>query len=192
VINWQFVAEFLPRRRRPVVPVIMKNIEISEEVYTALQKLANGFNQTPNAVLASLLNVSAAPRNATDPLAAYVVSADFRGKFTDADKYLAILGWVAVRHAAEFSEFIRAQSGGRRYLSLSPQEILETCQHNQARQIAGTPYWAIMNIDTATKRRFLARVLEFTGYREEIIEFVCHAIGMRRVARRGRFAALVA
>ena len=26
----------------------------------------------------------------------------------------------------------------------------------------------------------------------EIIEFVCHAIGMRRVVRRGRFAALVA
>ncbi len=168
----------------------MKQIEISEEVYAALQKLANGFNQTPDAVLASLLNLSSAPRGAADPLAAYVVSQDFRGKFTDADKYLAILGWVAARHSGEFGEYIRSQTAGRRYLSMSREEILETCQHNQARQIAGTPYWAIMNIDTATKRRFLARVLEFTGYREEIIEFVCHAIGMRRVVRRGRFAAL--
>jgi len=170
----------------------MKNIEISEEVYSALQKLANGFNQTPDAVLASLLNVSSAPRGAADPLAAYVLGQEFRGKFTDADKYLAILGWVAARHNGEFNEFIRAQSGGRRYLSLSRDEILEACRHNQARPIAGTPYWAIMNIDTATKRRFLARVLDFTGYREEIIEFVCNAIGMRRVVRRGRFAALVA
>ena len=170
----------------------MKNIEISEEVYAALQKLANGFNQTPDAVLASLLNVSPAPRGAANPLAAFVLSPEFRGKFTDADKYLAILGWVATRHAGEFGEFIRAQSGGRRYLSLSREEILETCRHNQARQIAGTPYWAIINIDTATKRRFLARVLDFTGYREEIIEFICNAIGMRRMARRGRFAALVA
>lgn len=170
----------------------MKNIEISEEVYAALQHLANGFNQTPNAVLASLLHVSAAPRGAADPLAAYVLSMGFRSKYTDADKYLAILGWVAMRHAGEFNEFIRTQAGGRRYLSLSSQEILETCRHNQARQIAGTPYWAMMNIDTATKRRFLARVLEFTGYREEIIEFVCYTIGIRRLVRRGRFAALVA
>src|SRR5258707_468840 len=115
----QFIADLSTRPRRPVLPVIMKNIEISEDVYAALQKLANGFNQTPNAVLAGLLNLSSAPRGAADPLASYVVSADFRGKFTDADKYLAILGWVAVRHAGEFNEFIRSQAGGRRYLSLS-------------------------------------------------------------------------
>jgi negative modulator of initiation of replication len=170
----------------------MKNIEISDEVYAALQKLANGFNQTPDAVLASLLNVPHAPKNAADPLASFVLSPEFRGKFTDADKYLAILGWIAARHSEELAEFIRAQGGGRRYLSLSREEIVEACRHNQARQITGTPYWAIMNIDTATKRRFLARVLEFAGHREEIIDFVCNAIGMRRVVRRGRLASLVA
>src|SRR5882724_5075817 len=120
----RFVAGFSPRPPGPVPPVTMKNIEISEEVYSALQKLANGFNQTPDAVLASLLNVSSAPRGAADPLAAYVLGQEFRGKFTDADKYLAILGWVAARHNGEFNEFIRAQSGGRRYLSLSRDEIL--------------------------------------------------------------------
>ena len=170
----------------------MKNIQVSDEVYAALQKLASGFDQTPDAVLASLLNVPSTSSNAADPLAAYVLSTEFRGKFTDADKYLAILSWVAARHPGELSEFIKAQSSGRRFLGLSREEIIETCRHNQARQIVGTPYWAIMNIDTATKRRFLARVLDFAGYREEIVEFVCNAIGMRRVIRRGRFAALVA
>ena len=74
---------------------------------------------------------------------------------------------------------------------MSREEILESCRHNQARQIDGTQYWAIMNIDTATKRRFLARVLEFIGYRDTVIEFTCSAIGMRGAIRRGRLAALV-
>jgi negative modulator of initiation of replication len=169
----------------------MKNIEISDEVYAALQKLATGFHRTPDEVLASLLNVSPTTAEATEPIAAFVLSSEFRAKFTDADKYLAILGWLAARHSADFGEFIRSLSGGRRYLGMSREEILETCRHNQARQIDGTPYWAIMNLDTATKRRFLARVLEFVGYREAIVDFVCAAIGMKSPAQR-RFPSLVA
>lgn len=167
----------------------MKKIDVSEEVYSALQKLASGFNRTPDAVLASLLNVPGSTADAADPLATYVLSTDFRSKFTDADKYISILAWLAAKHPADFTEFIRSLSSGRRYLSMSREEIVETCRHNQARQIDGTPFWAIMNIDTATKRRFLARVLEFTGYRDEIIELVCAAIGMRRSARRSRLPA---
>ena len=40
-----------------------------------------------------------------------------------------------------------------------------------------------MNIDTPTKRRFLSRVLEFVDYRDDLIEFACNAIGMRRPPR---------
>lgn len=168
----------------------MKNIEVRDEVYDALQRLATGFHRTPDEVLASLLNVPTGSPEAAEPIAAYVLSADFRAKFTDAEKYLALLGWIAERHAAEFGEFIRSQSSGRRYLSMTRDEIVETCRHNQARQIDGTQYWAIMNIDTATKRRFLARVLEFIGYRDEAIEFVCATIGGRGLARRSRLASL--
>ena len=165
----------------------VKTIEVSDEVYAALQGLATGFHRTPDEVLASLLNIPHASPEATEPLAAFILSADFRAKFTDADKYLALLSWVSTKHPAEFGEFIRAQSGGRRYLTMSREEIMETCRHNQARQIDGTQYWAIMNIDTATKRRFLGRVLEFIGYRDVVIEFACNAIGGRS-AKRHAFA----
>lgn len=168
----------------------MKNIEISDEVYAALQDLATGFHRTPDEVLATLLNMPNAAPNAAEPIAAFILSPDFRTKHTDADKYLALLGWVAARHTAEFGEFIRALPGGRRYLGLSREEVVDACRHNQARQIDGTCYWAIMNLDTATKRRFLARVLEFVGYREALIDFVCAAIGMKRPGR-SRLAALV-
>ncbi len=169
----------------------MKQIEVSDDVYAALQGLATGFHRTPDEVLATLLNIPTASAEATEPLAAYIVSAEFRALFTDADKYIALLSWIAAKHTAEFGEFIRAQAGGRRYLSMSRDEILETCRHNQAREIDGTPYWAIMNIDTPTKRRFLARVLEFIGYRDVVIEFACNALGMRTGVRRARGSLLV-
>ena len=166
----------------------MKNIEISDEVYAELKKLTTDFHQSPNDVLTAMLNLGVAPASVTEPLIAYLLGADFRTKFTDADKYLAILSWIAGQHASDFNEFIVSLSGspsGRRYLGISREEILEQCRHNQAREIPGTHYWAIMNLDTATKRRFLSRVLEFIGYREEIINSVCGAIGMRRTPARG-------
>lgn len=170
----------------------MRTIEVSEEVYAALQRLANGFHRTPDEVLASLLQVRTTAAEAADPLAAYILSSEFRMKFTDADKYLALLGWIAARHAGEFSEFILSLSSGRKYLGMTREEILETCRHNQARQIPGTHYWAIMNIDSATKCRFLGRVLEYVGYRDAVIEFACGVFGARTSPRRLRFAALVA
>jgi hypothetical protein len=101
------------------------------------------------------------------------------------------LAWIAAHHASEFSEFILSLSSGRRYLSMTREEIIETCRHNQARQIPGTHYWAIMNIDSATKRRFLARVLEYIGYRDTVIVFVCDLFGARVAPRRNRFGILV-
>lgn len=170
----------------------MKTIEVSDEVYESLQKLATGFHRTPDEVLSSLLNVPTGSPVAAEPLAAFILSVEFRSKFTDADRYLALLGWVAVRHPADFGEFIRSLPGGRRYLSLHPEEILAECRHNQARQIDGTQFWAIMNIDTPTKRRFLARVLEFVGSREEVIEFACGFIGQKRPGRRNRLPSAAA
>jgi negative modulator of initiation of replication len=160
----------------------MKRIEVSDEVYETLKKLTTDFHQSPNDVLAGLLNVGIVPDTANEPLVGYILGAEFRTKFSDADKYLAILGWIAARYTTEFNEFILSLSSGasgRRFLGLSREEIVKQCHHNQARQIPETHYWAIMNIDTATKRRFLSRVLEFVGYREDIVDFVCNAIGMR-------------
>lgn len=164
----------------------MKTIDVSDEVYEALQDLATGFNRTPDAVLAALLNTPTGSPEAAEPIAAFVLGTEYRAKMTDADRYLALLGWIAERHRADFGEFIRSLPGGRRFLGLSREEILATCRHNQARQIDGTQFWAIMNLDTATKRRFLARVLEFVGYRAEVIAFVCNFIGQRRAARGAR------
>jgi negative regulator of replication initiation len=170
----------------------VKSIEVSDAVYAALQQLATKARATPDEVLLSLLSVPAASPESTEPLAAFVVGAEFRGALTDDDKYLGLLGWIATRHAEEFGEFIRRQSGCRRYLSMSHEELLETCQHNQARQIDGTQYWAVLNLNSATRRRFLARLLEFIGYRDAVIDFVCGVIGLRGALGRRSNTFLVA
>lgn len=163
----------------------MKQIEVTDEVYDALKKRTTDFNQQPTDVLARLLNIGSV--DSDNPLLAYLAAAEFRSLHKDADKYLAILGWVAAEHPADFREYILSLNQGRRHLSMTRDEILEQSRHNQARQIPQTPYWAIMNIDTPTKRRFLTRVLDFCGYPEEIVEATCNAIGMRRPPARFRF-----
>lgn len=154
----------------------MKTIEVSDEAFAALQKLGAGVHRTPDEVLASLLQVPAGSPESAEPLAAFVLGGDFRTKFNAADRYLAVLGWIASRHPADFGEFIRSLPGGRHYLSLPPEEVLAACRRNQARQIDGTQFWAIMNLDATAHRHFLARALEFLGYRAEVIEFVCGSI----------------
>lgn len=162
----------------------MKQVELSDAVYAALQRLATDNGTTPDQVLASLLSVPTASPEDAEPLAAFVVSPSFRAAPTDDDRYLALLGWVAQRHVSEFGEFIRTQAHDRRYLSLSHDEIVEACRHNRARPIDGAQqYWAVMNIDAATRRRFLGRLLQFIGYRDAVIDFVCGVIGLRRNSR---------
>jgi negative regulator of replication initiation len=167
----------------------MKNIEVSDDVYAALQRLANHCQRTPDEVLASLLNAPPGSPEGPEPLAAFAISGEFRSTVTEAEKYLTLLRWVAARHPSEFGEFIRSQCGGGRYLSMSREDVLAACRQNQARQIDGTQYWAVMNIDAATKRRFLARLLEFAGYRVEVIDFVCHVLSGGAPPRRFRAAA---
>jgi negative modulator of initiation of replication len=162
----------------------VKTIEVSDEAYATLQKLAASAHRAPEEFLAQLLRVPPGSPEATDPLAAFVLGVDFRTKFTPADRYLAILGWVASHHPADFGEFVRSLPAGRHYLSLPPEEVLAACRRNQSRQIDGTQFWAIMNLDAAAHRHFLGRVLEFLGYRAEVIEFVCGCIDSAAAARR--------
>lgn len=163
----------------------MKKIEVSDDVYAALKKLTTDFNQQPNDVLARLLNVD--PGSLDHPLLTYLNSGEFRSLHKDSDKYLAILGWLASEHPADFREYILSITRGRRHFSMTREEILEQSRYNQARQIPNTPYWAIMNIDTPTKRRFLTRVMVFCGYDEDMTDYTCSAIGMRRPPSRFAF-----
>lgn len=163
----------------------MRQIEVSEPVYDALRRLTTDFHQSPDAVLAALLNlpVPASPTAGGNPLIAFTLSPAFHGKFTDADRYLTLIGWFATQHPSEFQEYVSLQTDGRRYLARQREEIVTQGRHNQARRVPGTEVWAIMNLDTPTKRRVLNRLFAFGNYPEDVIETICATIGPRRLVR---------
>ncbi|OHE83180.1 MAG: hypothetical protein A3G75_00885 [Verrucomicrobia bacterium RIFCSPLOWO2_12_FULL_64_8] len=159
---------------------LVKNIELSDEAYAALKNLADAKGSTPAGIITSLLNLSRPPL-AGDALLFYLASPEFAAIADQTDRYLALLAWVARTHALDFADFIAHQESDRRYLALGRDQIREIMQRNHARQIPGTQYWAVMNIDATTKRRFVCRLLEFIGCHDETVVLARHALGFNAV-----------
>lgn len=167
----------------------MPQLNISAETAAALERAAKARGCTIDVLLSSLATSAGEPASVPlHPLITYTQSPEFRVKFSDADRFLSLLAWIAEQHAEEFSDFVSHLESRRRYVGLSPEEIRETCRHNQARQIPGTHFWAIMNLDTPTKQRFLRRLLVFVGESDEAIEAAVATIGGARGQVRGTAA----
>jgi negative modulator of initiation of replication len=154
----------------------MKHVELSDEAFAALQRLAAAKNLPPAEVLASLLG--AGKPLSGDLLLFYLVSAEFTALPTLTDRYLALLAWAAKNYACDFADFISHQESARRYLMLNRDELNDVRAHNHARQIDGTQFWAVMTIDDATKSRFVRRLLEFIGCHDETVDQAIKAIGL--------------
>jgi len=103
---------------------------------------------------------------------------EFRALADSTERYLALLAWCATNHASDFADFISHQESGHRYLMLSREEVQDIRAHNHSRQIDGTQYWAVMTIDPKSKRRFVRRLLEFIGCRDETVTEAGRALGL--------------
>lgn len=154
----------------------MREIQLTDEVYQGLKSFSEDFETDPSRVIGALLDRPEGDRVGTK-LLSFLKSPAFRALHTDADRYLAVLGFIFQHHRSDFRDFVEHLSSRRKYFGSSPEEIRETSRHNQARQIPHSPYWAIMNIDTATKRRFLRRAMEFVGFPDEAIAAVGSQLG---------------
>jgi negative modulator of initiation of replication len=155
----------------------MKKIELTDEAYEALQRLAVTRNQSPSELIAALLG-GGQPPLAGDHLLFYLASAEFAAQTDPTSRYLALLAWCARNYAGDFADFIVQQESALHYLMFSRDEINEVRAHNHARQIDGTQFWAVMTIDDATRRRFVARLLEFIGCHDETVAQALRALGL--------------
>jgi negative modulator of initiation of replication len=154
----------------------MKNVELSDEAYAALQRLADAKKLPPSEVLAALLGADR-PLSG-DNLLFYLVNPEFTLLQDQTERYLALLTWVAKNYACDFADFISHQDSGRRYLMLNREEVNDVRTRNHARQIDGTQYWAVMSIDNATRARFVRRMLEFIGCHDETVAQAVRALGL--------------
>jgi hypothetical protein len=153
-----------------------KLVELNDETYAALQRLAVAKNLTPAEVIAAMVNDGRPPLGG-DHLLFYLTSAEFPAAADPIDRYLALLAWCATNYATDFADFISHQESGLRYLMFNRDEINEVRAHNHARQIDGTQFWAVMTIDDATRRRFVCRLLEFIGCHDETVVQACRSLG---------------
>ena len=154
-----------------------KLVELNDETYAALQRLAVAKNLSPAEVIAAMVGDSRPPLGG-DHLLFYLTSAGFPAATDRTERYLALLAWCATNYATDFADFISHQDSGRRYLAWNRDEINEARARNHARQIDGTQFWAVMTIDDATRRRFVCRLLEFIGCHDETVVQACRSLGL--------------
>lgn len=155
----------------------MKKIELSDEAFAALQRLADAKNLTPAEAIAAMLSADRPPLGG-DLLLFYLTSEEFTQVTDPTERYLVLLAWCARNYAGDFADFISHQESGLRYLTLHRDEINEVRARNHARQIDGTQFWAVMTIDDATRRRFICRLLEFIGCHDETVVQACRSLGL--------------
>jgi negative modulator of initiation of replication len=155
----------------------MKKVELSDEAYESLHRLAAAKNMSPSEVIAAMLSAGRPPLGG-DNLLFYLAGAEFTAHTDPIERYLALLAWCALNYAGDFADFISHQESGLRYLALNRDEINEARSRNHARQIDGTQFWAVMTIDDATKRRFVCRLLEFIGCHDETVTHAVRALGL--------------
>ncbi len=153
----------------------MKSVELNDEAFAALQRLAAAKNLPPGEVLAALLGANRPL--AGDHLLFYLTGPEFALVTDPTGRYLALLAWVAKNYACDFADFISHQSSARRYLMLSRDEVNDIRTRNHARQIDGTQFWAVLTIDYATRSRFVRRLLEFIGCHDETVLQAARALG---------------
>jgi hypothetical protein len=156
---------------------LMKKVDLSDEAYEALQRLAAAKNLSPSEVIAAMVSAGRPPLGG-DNLLFFLTSAEFTVTTDPIERYLVLLAWCAQNYAGDFADFISHQESSLRYLMLSRDEINETRARNHARQIDGTQFWAVMTIDDATRRRFVCRLLEFIGCHDETVTHACRALSL--------------
>ena len=154
----------------------MKKLELSDEVYAALARLAADQQLAPAELIAALVDPQR-PALSGDLLLFHLASAEFTRLGDPVDRYLALLAWAARNYATDFADFISHQESGRHYLAWNRDEINEARARNLARQIDGTQFWAVMTIDETMRRRFVCRLLEFIGCHDETVGLACRAVG---------------
>jgi negative modulator of initiation of replication len=155
----------------------MKQVELDDATFVALERLATAKSLSPAGLIAALLGPGRPPL-AGDSLLFFLTGAEFSARADATARYLALLAWVARNYARDFADFISHQESGRRYLTLNRDEFNDVRAHHQAVQLAGTQYWAVLNIDDPTKRRFLCRLLEFIGCHDETVTQACCSLGL--------------
>ena len=95
----------------------------------------------------------------------FVKDEQFQQLDRSVDRFLALLGWLSLKHPTQFLPAALCFKGRKRcYFAFSRKDILKSGKSIGVRRIPHTPYWALTTLDNKSKRRVIEHILRTVGY----------------------------
>lgn len=106
----------------------------------------------------------------------WVKSPRFLAETTSLGRFMCLLSFLYEKHSEEFESVLGLTGRKRRYFARSREELEENGTSVFPKQVAGSPYWVVTNLETAKKRQLVESILRMLGYGGADIRIASSAI----------------
>lgn len=159
----------------------MKNIEITDETYAALEAQVRGFGDSPEGVIRRLLQqasvyVKVGPPHAVGTvLGQFVSTTEFKHQ-NGKGRYLELLRFLHEHNADKFAQLDGLRRGKRIQISRDPAHIERSGKSTFPERIPNTAYWALTNLSNRSKRDVIFSAFSNLGYEDDDIRVAVQSI----------------
>jgi negative modulator of initiation of replication len=88
----------------------------------------------------------------------------FLAETTSLGRFLCLLTFLYQKHGDDFASVLDLAGRKRRYFALSAADLEDTGTSVFPRQVPGSPYWVVTNLETAKKRQIIESILRMLAY----------------------------
>jgi negative regulator of replication initiation len=159
--------------------ISVKTIEIDDEIYSEIERRAEGFGQTPNAVLRKILGVAKTPdwlplpkTQTASSLDEFLCGGEYLSATTADERYLKLISWLMRNHVELQSTLDGFRVRKRVLFSKDAKKIENSAKGVTAKPIPGVDiqFFAMVTLDNRQKRKIISRVFTRAGYPETAVE----------------------
>ncbi len=178
----------------------MKYIEVDEDLYRFIAGKTERIGESASDILRRLLDLAVERKESGKPESIHEPGSEFQepapgakvaGKtenyahikfarlFNDDElraqkaavgRFLFVLSRLYETAPSDFTRVLRIKGRGRLYFATSKEELLESSQSSNPKQIGGSGYWVVVNNNTPKKRTILNQVLQLLGCENDVIK----------------------
>jgi negative modulator of initiation of replication len=159
----------------------MKTVELSDEIYGALEAQVRGFGDSPEAVIRRLLQKtevysrSDPARAVSSTLGTFVSTSEFKHQ-NGKGRYLALLSFLSRDAADRFEQLDGLRRGKRVQICRDAAQIEKSGKSTFPEQIPGSSFWALTNLSNRSKRDVIFSAFSKLGYGDDDIRVAVQSI----------------
>lgn len=153
----------------------MRPIEIDEDIYQHIASNTKEIGEPASSILRRLLGLGGLQEeqikgaSPTHEFIEAMSSPKFTMQTAAVDKFLFFLGLAYLQKKVEFEKVLEIQGRDRRYFGKSREEIEESGNSTQPRNVPGSPFWVMTNSPTSQKKQMLRNALKLLGYSQAAV-----------------------